>query len=116
MPSIYHDRSVNPAAVTAHDLATIYDEFDLRTDEPGPADFFQPDTTYTRPVLGETDVFHVATVAWQWDGTPIAIGYAPVNLSGERCWELAFQGEWDWTRGWTVNPAASPMTRVDGAS
>ena len=113
MPSIYHDRHVNTATVTAHDLAGIYDEFDLRTDEPGPDDFFQPDVTYTRPVLGETDVFHVAAVAWQWDGTPIAVGYAPINLAGERTWEFAFQGEWDWARGWSVNPAASPLNHVE---
>ena len=116
MPSIYHDRSVNPAAVTAHDLATIYDEFDLHTDEPGPANFFQPDTTYTRPRLGETEVFHVAAVAWQPSGLPIALGYMPINLAGEHTWEFLSQGEWDWTRGWSIDPAASPLTRADGAS
>ena len=114
MPSIYHAKNVDPATVTLADLAEIYDEFDLSTVEPGPADFFQPNTTYARSAPGGTDTFHATAVAWQWDGTPIAIGYAPINLAGERTWEFAFQGARDWARGWTADPTLAP-TPTTGA-
>lgn len=114
MPSLYNARQVVPADITAADLAAIYAEFDLNPNEPGPADFFQPDTTYTRRVPGGTDTFHAAGVAWQWDGTPVAIGYVPVNLGGRYCWEFAFQGERDWARDWTVDPAAAPIATIEG--
>lgn len=108
MESLYHAMHVDPTVVTDAELAEIYAEFDLRTDEPGPADFFQPGVTYRRPRLGSVEVFSCAAIAWQWDGTPIALGYAPINLGALRTWEVVFTTEREWARGWTADPTLAP--------
>lgn len=110
MPSIFRAPSIDPAAVTAADLDAIRVEFGLAAADQAPADFYRPGATYAETSYpgDRPDVFSCAAVCLRADGSPIALGYAPVNLGGRRAWEMAFAGRREWKRGWAERPHLAP--------
>jgi hypothetical protein len=95
MTTLFSAPSVDPAKVTATDIAAILAEHDINTSEPAPTDFFRPGVTYRR-----NDEFRCLAVGWI-DLVPVALGLLPINLGSRRTWEFGYLTRWDWQRGWT---------------
>lgn len=100
MSTTYDARSVDPATVTDVDIAAVFAEHGIMPTTASIPDFFQPGTTYRR----HGDLFRCRAIGVEPNGGPVALGFMPVNLGGERTWEVMFQGRYDWERGWTAAP------------
>lgn len=102
MATIYDARSVDPDTVTADDIAAVFTAYSITKPRPVPdalESFFRPGATYRR----HGDLFRCADVGVR-DGSRIALGFMPVNIGGERTWEVMFRDDYDWERGWTAVP------------